>query len=115
MTTLKKYFILLTALIALPVLAHEGHDDAIKPINQQQAVTRSDAALAGLVKNKEVEALWQASLRQATKIEKIKGARIWVTSYAKPAASSSKEERLYVFLDELGNYIDANKTGKLLD
>jgi hypothetical protein len=95
------------------VHAHEGHDHDEKPVTQQEATATADRALLALVKNKEVDAAWQVTHRQGTQPQQVGQARIWMTTYKKPSADGKGEEKLYVFVDAFGNYIDVNKTGKL--
>jgi hypothetical protein len=109
------YKVLSTALLAVVGLAHahEGHDHDEKPVTQQQASTTADSALLALVKNKEVDATWQVKHRQVTQSHKAGEARIWKTTYKKPSADGKTDEKLYIFVDTFGNYIEANATGKL--
>jgi hypothetical protein len=94
--------------------AHEGHDHDEKPVTQQEAASTADKALAALTKNKEIEASWQAKHRQSTQPQKIGGAQAWVTTYKKPAVVAGQpDDKLYIFIDAFGNYIDTNRTGKL--
>jgi hypothetical protein len=94
--------------------AHPDHDEEARPINEQQASTLADRAVSSLVNNKEIPATWQAQQRQATKSKLVQGARIWVVTYKNPAGKNANEQSLYLFFDELGNYIDANHTGELV-
>jgi hypothetical protein len=92
--------------------AHEGHDHDEEPVTQQEAAKIADRALVALVKNSEVDAAWKVTHRQATVSKQIEGARVWVTTYKK-SVTGAAEEKLYIFMDEFVNYIEANKTGKL--
>lgn len=95
------------------VHAHEGHDHDEKPVTQQEATATADRALLALVKNKEVDAAWQVSHRQGTQPQQAGLATIWMTTYKKPSADGKSDEKLYIFIDTFGNYIDTNRTGKL--
>lgn len=103
--------ILLTALAGVSY-AHEGHDHDEEPVTQQEAAIIADRALVALVKNAEVDASWKATHRQATVSRQMESARVWVTTYKK-TASGAADEKLYIFMDAFGNFIEANRTGKL--
>jgi hypothetical protein len=94
--------------------AHEGHDHDEKPVTQQQATTTADRALIALVKNKEVDAAWKLTHRQGTQPYKVNQASIWMTTYKKQSVDGKGEEKVYIFVDTIGNYIDAHTTGKLV-
>jgi hypothetical protein len=94
------------------VVAHEGHDHD-ESITQMEAGSVSDNVLAGLVKNKELDAAWAGGKRTVTREQRIKGKVVWITTYEKPTADGKGKESLYIFIDAVGNYLDANKTGKL--
>ncbi len=108
----KLIFITLLATFGV-VHAHEGHDHDEKPVTQQEATTTADRALLSLIKNKEVDAAWQVAHRQGTQPHKVGQASIWMTTYKKRSADGKSEEKLYIFIDTVGNYIEANTTGKL--
>lgn len=108
----KLFFIALLATFGV-VHAHEGHDHDEKPVTQQEATSTADRALLSLVKNKEADAGWQVTHRQGTQPYKVGQARIWMTTYKKASADGKGEEKLYIFIDTIGNYIEANQTGKL--
>lgn len=93
--------------------AHEGHDHEERPVTQQEATKTADRALLALVKSKEVDAAWQVTHRQSTQAYKVTQASIWKTTYKRMGVDGKREEKLYIFVDTFGNYIDANATGKL--
>jgi len=94
-------------------LAHEGHDHDELPVSQVEAARVADKALLALVRNKEVDAAWLVKHRQGTQPYKVGQANIWMTTYKKPTTDGKGEDKLYVFIDTFGNYLEANQTGKL--
>lgn len=107
--------LLLGVLLAVTVataFAHVGgHDDDTKPISAQQAVKLSDYAVSTLVKDKKIDASWIKAQAQGAKQQNSGAELVWVVSYVNTAEKSAAKKTLYVFLDALGNFLDANHTG----
>jgi hypothetical protein len=117
MNSLSKLMFALSLTLSLAMFgvahAHEGHDHDEKAVTQQEAAATADKALVALVKNKEIDAAWRIAHRQGTQPYKVGQASIWMTAYKRAAADGKSDEKLYIFIDTFGNYIEANRTGKL--
>jgi hypothetical protein len=98
---------------SLLVVAHEGHEHDEEPVTRAEAGSIADTALIGLVKNKEIDASWQGRKRTATREQRIAGKIVFVSTYDKPTVDGKGKDTLYIFIDAVGNYIEANSTGKL--
>ena len=111
MKTFKQSFIGAVLLLASGLaLSHGNHDEA--PITKEIAATRGEMILGALVKDKKLASSWQQKklIDVASKVTP-KGA-LWVISYNNPAEKDKGKQTIYILLDDVGNYIGANHTGK---
>lgn len=106
----------LVAVVALMsnvvVLAHEGHDHD-EPLTSTDAASLADKALPGVIKTQKLNASWQKALRKDAKVVNAAGGELWVVSYANTQEANAANRLLYLFFDDLGNFVTANHTGKL--
>lgn len=102
----------LLAFAAVFANAHrDGHDEA-QPIDRAQAAARADTMVPMLIKDKKLHPSWGKRERKGVRSLDIGKVRVWVVSYHNPAEKDAKKRDLYVFVDELGNFIGMNHTGK---
>jgi hypothetical protein len=113
MQSLRRIGVVATLVLATNVaLAHKGghHDElALDPDGVAQL---ADASVAQLVKSQKLAAVWAKGQRQGASLRADSKPPIWVVTYKNPSASQGADAMLYVFFDELGNFLEANHTGK---
>jgi hypothetical protein len=90
--------------------AHGDHDEA--PITKEIASSRGDLVVNTLVMDRKLAGSWQK--KQGKKVEgrATPAGAYWVVSYENAEEKAEDKRTLYIFLDELGNYIGANHTGR---
>lgn len=91
--------------------AHGNHIDE-EPISKAEASARGEIIVNALVAEKKLAGSWQQKklIDVASKVTP-KGA-LWVISYNNPDEKDKQKQTIYILLDDLGNYIGANHTGK---
>lgn len=100
--------VLLAGLVATSA-AHPGHGD---PISREQAVQRASAEIDRLVSAGKIEKSWKiAAVLKTASIQEAGDAREWALTFSNPQAKQ-EQQTLYVFLDETGEYLAANFTGR---
>jgi hypothetical protein len=60
------------------------------------------------VKERRLASSWAKRKTTAVKLQKSGHETVWVVGYANPAEKDASKKNLYVFIDSLGNFIDAN-------
>jgi hypothetical protein len=103
---------ILVSLWSFSSMAHPGHDEE-EPLTEQQVAELANKSLPELVKGKQVDAVWGKAQQQKVAQAKSDGKDIWVVTYKAAKGSAAGKELLYVFFDDLGNFLSANHTGKL--
>jgi hypothetical protein len=116
MRTLRQ--MLLTILLAFAVVqatAHPGgHGDESKLISAEEATALADSAVSMYVKDKKLDGSWAKRKAQKAALQNTGTEMVWVVSYANPAEKDASKRTLYVFIDSLGNFIDANHSAMQL-
>lgn len=110
---IKQFFLgSVLAFTALFANAHrDGHDES-QPIGQAQAAARAETIVPMLIKDNKLASSWnQRERREVKSLDTGKG-RVWVVRYRNAAEKDTKKRDLYVFVDELGNFVTMNHTGK---
>ena len=95
---------------SLQTFAHEGHDHD-EELTEQQVVKLAAKALPSVIKSKKLAGTWAKAARQEIIVESLGDKTIWVVPYKNPDGKTDGGKPLYLFFDELGNYIDANHSG----
>ena len=110
--------ILLTILLtfaAAQATAHPGgHDDDGKLISAEEATSLADYAVSTYVKDKKLAGSWAKRKAQEAKLQNTGNEMVWVVTYANPAEKDASKKTLYVFIDSLGNFVDANHSAMKL-
>jgi hypothetical protein len=93
---------------ALPfaVVAHPEHENE-EPLTEQRAAALADKSLPKLVSAKKVKPEWAQARRDSVAQRTISGKEFWVVTY------KNNDSALYLFFDDLGNFIEVNQAGKL--
>jgi hypothetical protein len=95
---------------SLQSLAHEGHDHE-EDLTEQQVAQLAAKALPAVIKTKRLAGAWVNAERQAITVESVDSKSIWAVRYKNPDGKTDGGKPLYLFFDELGNFIDANHSG----
>lgn len=98
-------------MLGATALAHEGHDHD-EPLTSTDAASLADKALPDVIKAQKLNVSWQKAQRQEPKVLTANGAEVWVVSYANAQETNTANRLLYLFFDDLGNFVTANHTGK---
>jgi hypothetical protein len=100
---------------ASQTIAHPGgHGDEAKLISAEEATTLADYAVSVRVKEKKLAGSWAKRKATEVKLQKSGHETVWMVSYANPAEKDASKKTLYVFIDSLGNFIDANHSAMQL-
>ncbi|MFC4159676.1 DUF6488 family protein [Chitinimonas lacunae] len=92
--------------------SHGSHGDEA-PLTKESAATHGNQIVQQLIQDKKLPASWQKlTPSEVTNKQLFKG-RMWVITYTNPQEKNAAKKTLYVFIDEFGNYVDANHTGGL--
>ena len=110
---IRKTLVMVAALACMaPLFAHEGHDDE-EDLNEKQVAQLATKALPSVVQSKKLAASWSKAQQQEVTVQQASGKILWVVAYQNAEAKSASEDMLYLFFDDVGNYVDANHTGKV--
>lgn len=104
--------VLAASLFAMPAVAHEGHDHD-DSLTEQQVAQLAAKALPSLVQSKKIDAAWSKAQREDITIRPVDGKDIWVVTYKNPNGKVDGGKPLYLVFDDLGNFVEANRTGKV--
>ena len=96
----------LVGLMPLGVIAHPDHEDE-EPLTEQRVAALADKSLPALVSGKKVKPEWAQARRDSIAQRTVAGKDFWIVTYKKT------DGLLYVFFDDIGNFVEANQTGKL--
>jgi hypothetical protein len=111
---IRRVLILVAALgvtSTFPAVAHEGHDHD-EELTDKQVAQLATKALPSVIQSKKLSTAWSKAQRQDVTAESVNDKVIWVVSYKNPDGKADGGSNLYLFFDDLGNYVDANQTGK---
>jgi hypothetical protein len=106
--------VILTCLgfFAQSVLAHEGHDHE-EELTEQQVAKLATTTLPAVIKEKKLSTAWSKAQRQDITVQPAKDKVVWVVSHKNPDGKADGGKALYLFFDEFGNYVDANRSGEV--
>lgn len=112
MKTIKQLLIGAVLLLASGMaLSHDDHgEDA--PITKEVAAARGEMIVGALVEDKKLASSWQQKKQKEVASKVTPGGALWVVSFNNPAEKDKAKRTLYILLDDAGNYIGANHTGK---
>lgn len=68
----------------------------------------ADYAVSMYVKDKKLDGSWAKRKATEAKLQNTGNEVLWIVSYANPAEKDASKRTLFVFIDSLGNFIDAN-------
>lgn len=103
----------LMSMVFFPVFAHEGHDHDDESLTEKQVAALATKTLPSLIQGKKIAATWAQAKQEAVTIRSAAGKDVWVVTYKNPSATDASGKPLFLFFDDLGNFIEANQSGKL--
>ncbi|MDP2226099.1 MAG: DUF6488 family protein [Moraxellaceae bacterium] len=98
-------------LVSGMVLSHGNHIDE-EPITKEVATARGEMILEALVMDKKLASSWQQKKLKDVASKVTPAGALWVVSFNNPAEKDKEKQTIYILLDDVGNYIGANHTGK---
>jgi hypothetical protein len=109
---IRRTLILATALaFTVGAFAHEGHDHE-EDLTDKDVAQLAVKALPAVIQSKKLAPAWSKAQQQDVTVESVNGKAIWVVVYKNPDGKVDGGSALYLFFDELGNFVEANQTGK---
>ena len=111
----RRTFIVLMAFssfISVGAWSHEGHDHE-EELTEKQVSQLAAKTLPAVIQSKKLAASWSKAQQERVTVEQADGKILWVVSYKNPAGNVEKDSQLHLFFDDLGNFVDANHTGKM--
>ncbi len=115
---MKKFILSFTTAVifsfAGQAFAGAGHSHGVsEPISKAQATQKAEAVKQQLVSSKQVSSEWNGVEGSSPQQRSTSAGNLWVVEYANPETADENKAKLFVFVDEFGNPIGANHTGKL--
>jgi Family of unknown function (DUF6488) len=101
-----------SSLVSAGAWSHEGHDHE-EDLTEKQVAQLAAKSMPAVIQSKKLAAAWSKAQQERITVEQAEGKVIWVVAYKNPDGKADSGNALYVFFDELGNYVDANHTGKV--
>lgn len=107
-----RQFLISAMLLIAPGLAlsHASHDE--DPITKEVAAARGEMIIGALVEDKKLANTWQQKKLKNVVQKATPAGALWIVSYDNPADKDKAKQTIYILLDEVGNYVGANHTGK---
>lgn len=90
---------------------HGNHMDE-EPITKEVAAARSEMILGALIEDKKLASSWRQKKLKDVASKVTPAGALWIVSYENPAEKDKAKQTIYILLDDAGNYIGANHTGK---
>ena len=98
--------------IAAGARSHEGHDHE-EDLTEKQVAQLAAKSMPAVIQSKKLSASWSKAQQDGVSVEQANGKVLWVVAYKNTDGKADSGNTLYLFFDELGNYVDANHTGKV--
>jgi hypothetical protein len=102
----------LLLLVSGLAFGHGNHIDEEPAISRADAVTRSEMIVRTLVQEKKLARSWQQGKLKEAAQKVTQGGSLWIVSFDNPAEKDKAKQTIHILLDDIGNYIGANHTGK---
>lgn len=90
-----------------------GHSHSMDPINESQAVSKADDAIGQMVDKQQLDEGWGDVSEQSVETRDGSSGKVWVVQYENPEVSDTDKQKLFVIIDEMGNFVTANHSGNL--
>jgi hypothetical protein len=104
--------IALSSFISMGAQSHEGHDHE-EELTEKQVSQIAAKALPAVIQSKKLAPSWSKAQQEDVTVEQAGGKMLWVVSYKNPGGNVDNGNPLHLFFDDLGNFVDANLTGKV--
>lgn len=92
--------------------AHGSHEND-SPISKDNVLIMGNNAIAQLVTSKKLAKTWMFKKLKTVNTQETANGNVWVISYENSSEKSEARRTIYVFIDEMGNYLGTNHTGTL--
>ena len=99
------------ALVSISSFAHPDHGDET-PVSKEQATLLAARAVALLVEQKHLAPTWQTKKLKDVATTETPMGPVWIVSFENPNETDKAKRLVYIYLDEFGNYLGGNHTGK---
>jgi len=101
----------LLALSATVARAHPNHDGP--PISKEELPGLGQRTVVLLVEHKQLAPSWAGKPVKEVSSRQLPEGVIWVVTVENPAEADKAKRTVYMFFDELGNFLGGNHTGLL--
>ncbi len=92
-------------------LSHGNHPEEA-PITREAAAARGEMIVGTLVEDRKLASSWRQKKPKDVASRATPAGALWVISFHNPAEKEKAKQTLYILLDDAGNYVGANHTGK---
>jgi hypothetical protein len=99
----------LVALLAGAAFAHPNHDGP--PISRDELPGLGQRTMSLLVDAKQLAPSWRGKPVKAISSRQVPEGVVWIVSADNPAEADPAKRTVYMFFDELGNFIGGNHAG----
>jgi hypothetical protein len=101
----------LFALLAGAAAAHPNHDGP--PVSKEALPGLGQRTVVLLVEYKQLAPSWAGKPVKEVSSRQLRDGMIWVVTVENPAEVDKAKRTVYMFFDELGNFLGGNHTGEL--
>lgn len=99
------------SVVAISAHAHGDHEhENDSPISKDNALIISNNAVGQLIDSKKLAKTWMFKTLKAVNIQETANGKVWAISYENSSEKSEAKRTIYVFIDEVGNYLGTNYT-----
>jgi tRNA G18 (ribose-2'-O)-methylase SpoU len=112
MKTIKQSLIGAVLLLVSGLALSHGNHMEEAPITKEAAAARGEMIVGALVEDKKLASSWQQKKLKEVASKVTPAGALWVVSFNNPAEKDKGKQTIYILLDDVGNYVGANHTGK---
>ena len=99
------------ALLAAALSAHPNHDGP--PISREELPRLGQRTVSLLVDAKQLAPSWRGKTVKEVSSRELPEGVVWIVSVENPGEANQGKRTVYMFFDELGNFLGGNHTGRL--
>jgi hypothetical protein len=112
MKTIKQSFVGAIFMLASGMATSHGNHMEDAPITREVAAARGEMIIGALVEDKKLASSWQQKKLKDVASKVTPAGALWIISFLNPAEKDKGKQTIYILLDDAGNYVGANHTGK---
>jgi hypothetical protein len=101
----------LFALLAGALSAHPNHDGP--PISREELPALGQRTMSLLVDAKQLAPSWRGKPVKEVSSRQLPDGVVWIVTVENPGEADQAKRTVYMFFDELGNFLGGNHTGPL--